>query len=56
MSRTVHTLFYVAYDAIIIGIPDCTILNAVTTKEHYTFKMVQKTSAAYLELHLYTSQ
>jgi hypothetical protein len=27
----------------------------VNTKELYTFKMIQKTNAAYLELHTYTS-
>jgi hypothetical protein len=56
MSRTVHTLFYVAYHTIVTGIPDCIVLNTVTTKERYTLKTVQKTSAAYLELHLDTSQ
>jgi hypothetical protein len=28
----------------------------VSTKELYTFKMIQKTNAAYLELHTYTSR
>jgi hypothetical protein len=28
----------------------------VSTKELYTFKMIQRTNAAYLELHTYTSR
>jgi hypothetical protein len=28
----------------------------VSTKELYTFKIIQKTNAAYLELHTYTSR
>jgi hypothetical protein len=36
---------------------DCVItLYRVSTKELYTFKMIQKTNAAYLELHTYTSR
>jgi hypothetical protein len=31
-------------------------MHRVDTKEIYTFKMIQKTNAAYLELHTYTSR
>jgi hypothetical protein len=31
-------------------------LYSVSTKELYTFEMIQKTNAAYLELHTYTSR
>jgi hypothetical protein len=32
------------------------LLYRVSTKELYTFKIIQKTNAAYLELHTYTSR
>jgi hypothetical protein len=33
-----------------------TALYRVNTKDLYTFKMIQKTNAAYIELHTYTSR
>jgi hypothetical protein len=41
-----------------LGLSVCVLplgLHRVSTKELYTFKMIQKTNAAYLEIHTYTS-
>jgi hypothetical protein len=45
-----------SYNINILLLPTFEMLYRVNTKELYTFKMVQKTNAAYLELHTYTSQ
>jgi hypothetical protein len=48
---------YIQYIPLVtIPAEDHDLLYRVSTKELYTLKMIQKTNAAYLELHTYTTR